>query len=210
MESATKLYEELGIAHLQYVGVGLPVQSLDTPTLETPGGMLGASARGERQPFDALCLQLMRQGYALVDLGGGSPDFYRAACREGQRLWPSMKAGELTDKNGKKTAGEDPSGKRRGDRYIVVSEALTTPGGCPALAALDAALMLVGAEINKSLRNVFKLRAGAHAHAHAHARVPMPMCQCPSVNAQVSAPMRMHPRAYSVAFPCPRSECSVS
>jgi hypothetical protein len=158
VELATRLFEHLGKAHLHLVGAGFPRVELD-PTVNVAGGLLGASERGERQPFDAIGLQLANRGFALVDLGGSaSADFYARACDEGRRLWPRMKAGELTNKDGRLTAGKDPSGEQRGDRYIVCSEA-REEGAWPALAACEAALTLIGAEVNTSLRHVLKLRS---------------------------------------------------
>ena len=46
--SADKAVQQLGRSHLQFVGMGMPVRRVDAPTLNVPGGLLGASERGER------------------------------------------------------------------------------------------------------------------------------------------------------------------
>jgi hypothetical protein len=121
IESATDLFELTGRAHLRYVGLGLPLRAVARPTLEIYGGLLGASERCERQTFDALALQIAHRGFALVDLGG-PPELYAAACEEGRKLWPRMRAGELTNKDGVLSSGQDPSGSLRGDRFVDCSE----------------------------------------------------------------------------------------
>ena len=143
---------------MQYIGLGLPVrvlQPLDTP----PGGLLGAAARSDTAVFDRLAEQIGMHGFALAELGAPA-SLWAILCSEGRRLWPRMSPGIVSGRHGVTTHGRDPSGNRRGDKYITSGNARTV-GAFPALAALDEALACIGTALNdsKHLRQCLVLRS---------------------------------------------------
>ena len=159
VEAATVAFEETGTSYISFIGVGLPTRVAQQPTLEISGGLLGAAERGDRSAFEAAGLQVANMGFALVELGAPA-SFWAAVRTEGKALWPRMRAGTLTDVKGQTHSGRDPSGRLRGDKFIESSRA-AHDGACPAITTLDAALTLVGVELNAALRNIFVTRSDA-------------------------------------------------
>ena len=130
---------------MRYIGIGQPVHLLE-PTVHPSGGLLGAAARGDKTVFARLADQLRLRGFALADLGA-SEEFWPQIGEEGRSLWPLMKPGILQSAEGIETRGRDPSGSRRGDRFVACSVA-AHKGTYPALATLDEALACVGTALN--------------------------------------------------------------
>lgn len=146
LNSAEAMDEDNKSEMMQYVGIGLPVHTLGL-TVDPTGGLLGAASRNETEIFDELGRQLTSCGFALADIGAPSASYWDVVCAEGRALWPEMTPGILTSREGVTTAGVDPSGNARGDRYLT-SAAASALGDYPALRALDRACACLGTKLN--------------------------------------------------------------
>ncbi|KAL1521132.1 hypothetical protein AB1Y20_022686 [Prymnesium parvum] len=169
----------LGTNDLDGIGAGAPVVELEKLDLGADG-VRGAIERQDSAAFARVAKELGRSWWVALEWGdedmsgpfwGGSANTWRAICEEGRRVWPLMEAGKLIRADGEEVVGASPSGKPRGDRFVVGSDSRLRDGQgrptCPTLQALERALNLLGDLLAAPLANEprvgFKLVARTHS-----------------------------------------------
>ena len=158
----------------EMVGVGFP--SVPLKGLELKGGVVGALRRSlrhqqEEPEIDALATRLLEDDFVVCSLGEAGETLLPLVRREAARAYPFMRPGEITRRGHEEgeeapsasggggggravvVSGRSPSGRARGDRFVLARslagglDGSTSKGwvdAWPALAAADELLGCLG------------------------------------------------------------------